>query len=221
MKSFLALILLFSGLAASAQVTTFTIDNSVGETPLAKVLDTIYQRDQSTRNAYLDARKRNERPALIDSLEQIMRRADKENLAKVNEIIGEHGWLGPQKVGMNASQGLFLVIQHADLQTQERYLPMIRQAEKNGETLSSNLAILEDRVAMRNGRKQIYGSQGFTDPLTGKKYIYPLTDPDNLDKRRKSMGMPPMAEYVKGWDLEAYKKDLPHIEQIVKTQNIK
>ncbi len=36
-------------------------------------------------------------------------------------------------------------LQHADLPTQEKYLPMIRQAEKDGKTLSSNLALLEDR----------------------------------------------------------------------------
>jgi hypothetical protein len=51
-----------------------------------------------------------------------------------------------------------MVIQHADLPMQERYLPMIRKAERDGEILSSNLAIMEDRIAMRHGEKQIYGS---------------------------------------------------------------
>lgn len=44
---------------------------------------------------------------------------------------------------------------------------------------------------------------------------------DNLDKRRKSMGLPPMSTYVANWNLDEYKNKLPEIENIVKQQNIK
>ena len=41
-------------------------------------------------------------------------------------------------------------------------------------------------------------------------------DPDNVDKRRAEVGLPPIAEYIKNWDmkwdLEQYKKDLLSIE---------
>ena len=146
------------------------------------------------------------------------RQTDAQNLIAVEAIIEQHGWLSPQQVGMNAAQGLFMVIQHADLKTQERFLPMIREAEKKGNILSSNLAILEDRINMRNGKKQLYGSQGITDVKTGKKFIYPIMDVDNLDQRRKDMGMPPMKDYMPGWDPEKYKRELPEIERNVKLQ---
>jgi hypothetical protein len=117
---------------------------------------------------------------------------------------------------------LFLVIQHADLATQEKYLPMIRLAEKDGKTLSSNLAILEDRVAMRRKQPQIYGSQVFSDTVTKKMYVYPMIDPDHLEDRRKSMGLQPMSEYMtnfnQAWDLETYKKELPFIQQVLQRQ---
>lgn len=159
---------------------------------------------------------------ILDSLTTIMHQHDKENLKTANAILAKYGWLGPQKVGMNASQALFLVIQHADLNTQLHYLPLIRRAEKNDEIESSNLAILEDRINMRQGRKQDYGSQGFTDKQTGKMYIYPVSNPDKLDYRRKSMGMLSMKEYEKSmnvdWDVDAYKKMLPELEKIVAQQ---
>jgi hypothetical protein len=44
----------------------------------------------------------------------------------------------------------------------------------------------------------------------------PLEDPDNVDKRRAAVGLEPLADYVKSWDIEwnveAYKKQLPAIE---------
>jgi len=218
---YLSVLISLSTLCSFGQVTSFNIDNSNLNLPLMHQLDSIYKLDQSTRNTYLAAKQRKEPDRIIDSLLKEMHKTDKENLLKVNAIIKRFGWLGPQKVGINGAQALFLVIQHADLKTQEYYLPIIRNAEKRGEILSSNLAILEDRICMRTGKKQIYGSQGFTDAQTEKKYIYPIRDIDNLDRRRNKMGMPPMQDYVKGWNLEEYRKDLPNIERIVKTQNIK
>jgi hypothetical protein len=210
-------ILLISGFKIQAQVNSFSIDSNKFSKPLMLTLDSLCQDDQAPRYRYLAAVKNKEGTSRIDSLRNIMRQQDAENLKKVNAIIGKYGWLGPQRVGMNASQALFLVIQHADLATQQRYLPMIRAAEKKGEILSSNLAILEDRINMREGKRQVYGSQTFSDK-TGKTYIYPITDPDHLDDRRKSMGLGAMQEYVKAfhieWNVDAYIKMIPEIEKI-------
>ncbi len=166
--------------------------------------------------------KRDGRPtAYLDSLQQVMTERDRANLQSVKQIIKEHGWVSPSLVGIQGAQGLFLVIQHADLQTQETYLPLILAAEEQGNILSSNVAILLDRVAMRQGKKQKYGSQGFRDKESGQAYIYPIEDLDNLEAHRKSMGLPPMKDYVSGWDIEKYKAELPEIEEIVRLQDIK
>ena len=67
------------------------------------------------------------------------------------------------------------------------------------------------------GRRQVYGSQIGINGLTGKHYVSPLDDPDHVDQRRASVGLPPMADYVKHWDIvwdvEAYKKLLPELEK--------
>jgi hypothetical protein len=112
---------------------------------------------------------------------------------------------------------LFLVIQHADQKTQEKYLPMMRAAVKNGKAQGSSLALLEDRVALGQGKRQIYGSQIGRDPDTQLYYVSPLEDPDNVDKRRAEVGLGTLAEYVNRWqikwDVEQYKKDLPKLEE--------
>lgn len=220
-KHVIASFLLLLSNISFAQVSSFNIDSSKLNKPLMIVLDTIYQSDQLVRIKYLQAKRDSKPAAIVDSLQEMMHKTDRQNLMRVNAILTKYGWLGPQKVGMTGSQALFLVIQHADLQTQQSYLPMIKTAEKEGEILSSNLAILEDRINMRTGKKQIYGSQGFTDKQTGKTYIYPIADIDHLDEHRKAMGMPPMKDYAKNWDAEEYKKQLPEIEKIAREQENK
>jgi len=203
-----------------SQVNSFTIDESKFKTELLPTLDTLYNEDQSNRLKYVELTTDKATQKAIDSIYAIVKQKDAANLIKVNKILSQYGWLGPQDVGRDRSQALFLVIQHADLKTQQKYLPMIRKAEKEGKTFSSNLAILQDRIAMREGKKQLYGSQAFKDKTTGIRYIYPMINPDKLDQRRKSMGLRPMKEDEMGWDVNDYKKKLPEIEKIIKEQNI-
>jgi hypothetical protein len=139
----------------------------------------------------------------------------------VSDILDKRGWLGEDVVGQQGNSALFLVIQHADLKTQQKYLPMMREAVKTGRANASSLALLEDRVALRQGKMQIYGSQVGTDNSTGLHYVFPMEDPDNVDKRRAEVGLEPLAEYVSEWDIvwnvEQYKKDLPKYIEMAKT----
>jgi hypothetical protein len=141
---------------------------------------------------------------------------DSVNLLEVKEILDNNGWLGEDIVGEKGSAALFLVIQHSNLATQEKYLPMLKEAVKLGKASGSRLALLEDRVALRQGKRQIYGSQISRDEETKLYYVSPLDDPDNVDKRRAEVGLQPIANYVIEWqikwDVEQYKKDLPKIE---------
>jgi len=185
--------------------------------PLQAKLLTIFDDDQNIRNQYIQAQKDYGRQSkIVDSLGEIMIVKDSINLIKVCEILDKYGWVGSDKVGGQANQTLFLVIQHSDLATQQKYLPMMREAVKNKNASGSSLALLEDRVALREGKQQIYGSQIGYDNETNKNYVLPLQDPDHVDERRASVGLSPLAEYVKRWDIiwdvEAYKKALPEIE---------
>ncbi len=133
---------------------------------------------------------------------------DAENLAKVRAFLDTHGWLGPDRVGTKGNRALFLVIQHADLDTQKRYLPLLREAVKNKCAFAHQLALLEDRVALAEGRRQRYGSQMITDMRDGRVLVAPLEDPSRLEELRRSMGLPPMSVYVRSfqidWSVEAY-----------------
>jgi len=189
--------------------------------PLVAQLDSIYTEDQQYRQQIDDIEKK----FGWDSKEmkahwKIINEKDSINLIKIKAILDTKGWLGADIIGEQGNSTLFLVIQHSDIATQEKYLPMMRAAVKNGKAQGSSLALLEDRVALRQGKKQIYGSQIGKDPQTQLYYVSPLDDPDNVDKRRTEVGLQPLAEYVSHWqikwDIEQYKRDLPKLIELEK-----
>jgi len=138
---------------------------------------------------------------------------DSVDLGKVEHILDTYGWLGPQVVGTNGNIALFLVIQHSSLKVQEKYLPMMKPAVKRGNASVQNFALLEDKVKLREGHGQVYGSQMQRDTKTGNVEPLPIDDPDNLDKRRAEIGLQSMADFCRlyqlKWDLDRYKKGLP------------
>ena len=172
------------------------------ETPLVAMLDTIYQEDQRYRRQIGDIEEKYGRNS--DEMKahwKLIHTKDSINLIKVCKILDERGWLGPEVIGGQGNSTLFLVIQHSDLKTQEKYLPMMREAVKNKKASGGSLALLEDRVALGQGKRQIYGSQIGREKESGEYFVLPLEDPEKVDERRKEVGLGPIADYIKHWDM--------------------
>lgn len=186
-------------------------------------LDTIYHDDQDGRVISDSLQKLYgwQAKEIVDRWRDIEVK-DSVNQMKVCAIIDRYGWIGTNVIGQRGNTTLFLVIQHASLATQQKYLPLLRDAVKKGNASGSDLALMEDRIALRTGRKQIYGSQISAYEGENRYYVSPLEDPDNVDKRRTGVGLRPMSVYLSywnmKWDLEQYKKDLPMIEAKEKAQ---
>lgn len=184
---------------------------------LVAVLDTIYQDDQKHR-LQLDAAEEQHgwNSKEVQTLWRSIHDKDSVNVLKVQHILDTRGWLGADSIGVQGNATLFLVIQHAELAVQEQYLPMMRDAVRKGNAQASSLALLEDRVALRKGGKQIYGSQIGRDEETGQHFVFPLLDPENVDTRRAEVGLAPLQDYIARWgitwNVEEYKKQLPALE---------
>ena len=225
MKNIILLQTLCITLTVSAQMSDPVPVKTATNTQLKAELELIYDSDQDIRNQYRIAQKANgfDNPEVYN-LGLEINKTDSINTEKVIKILDAHGWVGKSIVGSKGSQALFLVIQHANLQTQNKYLPMMRDAAKNNEASLSSLALLEDRIALREGRHQIYGSQIAAHPVSNEMYVLPLHDPDNVDERRAKMKLGPLKEYVANWkivwDAESYKNQLPEYEKILKEKKI-
>jgi len=185
---------------------------------LVAILDTIYQDDQKYRKDLPDIEK--QYGGMSEEMKEqwkIINQKDSINLIKVKKILDERGWLGSDIIGVQGNVTLYLVIQHSNPETREKYLSLMREAVKNGNASPVNLAYLEDRTALGKGEKQIYGSQVMYLYETKEHFVQPLIDPENVDKRRAEVGLGTMQDYLFtnfgiNWDVEEYKKKLSEYE---------
>ncbi|MBK5284318.1 MAG: hypothetical protein JJE25_02860 [Bacteroidia bacterium] len=169
--------------------------------PLAQELDSILVEDQKYRMMSDSvAEKYGHESKEMQELWKTINEKDSINLIKVKEVLDKYGWLGADVAGQEGSEALFLVIQHSDLKTQEKYLPMIKEAVKNGKARGADLALLVDRIEMRNERPQIYGSQVVMQD--GKNVIYKIIDEVNVNKRRAEVGLQPLEDYARYFNID-------------------
>lgn len=131
------------------------------------------------------------------STAQEMWEVDAHNRAWMKEIVDHYGWPGRSLVGKDGSEAAWLLVQHADPDRafQKRCLVLLAGAVKKKDASPQDLAYLTDRVRVGDKAKQVYGTQ--FRQVNGKWEPLPIEDEANVDKRRKEVGLPPMAEYRK------------------------
>lgn len=137
------------------------------------------------------------RVRMNDNPKAYMPDIDTRNTDQLRKIVEEIGWPTFSKVGEAASGSAWLLVQHADndVAFQEKCLKLMKKAPKRGIQIQ-NIAYLEDRVRINQGRPQLYGTQF---ELIGDNDCQPknLEDSDNVEERRKSMGLNTLEEYKK------------------------
>jgi hypothetical protein len=128
-----------------------------------------------------------------------VRDVDRDNTERMKDILGRHGWPGKSLVGAGGAQAAWLLAQHADhdRRFQRRCLVLLREAVKKGEATGAQLAYLTDRLRVADKRRQVYGTQMVV--VAGKPQPAPIEDEANVDRRRKEVGLPPLAEYLRGF----------------------
>jgi hypothetical protein len=171
--------------------------------PLKEQLEKIYVRDQTLRQLYEHAEELFGRESEeMNYFWELMAEQDAKNEAEVIAIIDQNGWVGRNEVGGQANLALWLVIQHAPIEIQEKYLPLLIESVRNNQSSGNHLALLEDRINMRNGKPQIYGSQIVSNPETGEDMVYEVFEPEFVNARRASVGLGPIEEYIARWNIE-------------------
>ena len=125
-----------------------------------------------------------------------MTKIDHENREWLKEQIDEHGWPGKSKVGKEGAHNAWLLVQHADSDRkfQERCLKLMK-AEPKGEVAPVDIAYLTDRVLVARGEPQRYGTQCVME--NGKAVVRDVEDRENLNARRKELGLEPIEKYLK------------------------
>jgi hypothetical protein len=131
---------------------------------------------------------------LPDYLGREMMRVDASNLQRIEQIIEQYGYPGKTLVGEPTNVAAFYIVQHSPKIKQ--YIPLIEGAARRGELPFYEYAKMQDRLLMREGKEQIYGTQGRGFATKGadgrpgpmQMIIWPIKDPKNVNQRRKEAG---------------------------------
>jgi len=125
---------------------------------------------------------------------------DARNRNRLKEIFSEFGFPNRRLIGKDAMNGIFLIIQHSDgdKEWQKSQLKNIETAVKNGDMDGQSYAYLYDRIKINSGEKQFYGTQfSNVDPINKIVELADTEDVENLDSRRREIGMMPIGMYKK------------------------
>jgi hypothetical protein len=133
---------------------------------------------------------------------------DSANLVFIRDLVQRIGWPDSARFGGDASRAAFVLVQHADSDPdfQAQMLPVLDSVVKRGEASPADLAYLTDRVRVRQGMPQVYGTQYdvardsigsvIIGPDGRPQYLIPtVIEPATLDERRAAAGLKPWAEY--------------------------
>ena len=154
-------------------------------------LENIFERDQYDRLLWSQAVKNN--PSDTERNDWLARKAlmtDSLNLVLVDEILSQYGFPRKEQVGDFGNQAVWLVFQHADLDYQKRFLPQLEDAVSHGDIAPLYLALLLDRIDVREGRPQRYGTQ-----IDEKGNLAPLLDASRVNRWRQEVGLPPIEQF--------------------------
>ncbi|MES2760707.1 MAG: hypothetical protein V4677_00820, partial [Bacteroidota bacterium] len=168
--------------------TEYVDKNNKTNDSLMKALSIIDQ-DFTTHNTVLvDSINANLKNAIkYKNFKTELRYKDSISFEAISTIIDRYGYPS-DKIAGDVSGVPFYILGFAPVSIKEKYLNELILAADRGFIAWSSLAFYIDKIKVAKGEKQIYGTQGTYD----KDYnytMYPVTDPERLNDRRKKVGL--------------------------------
>ena len=168
------------------------------------MLCAIRDKDQSIRQKIMPMLASGNQDSIMAVVVQ-MNMIDKENQTFVFGLLDNQGW--PDGLSDKANSAIFLVIDHAEFAAQEKYYPVVKEKAEEGIIGKEDAATLQDRILMKKGEMQVYGTQTTRVVINGENinYLWPVKNPDQLDKLRKEVNLPLIAEYIAVFEKQGIK----------------
>ncbi|SIN66157.1 DUF6624 domain-containing protein [Algoriphagus halophilus] len=165
----------------------------------ASQLDEIYQKDQEVRKELMALlgkyQETGEGGIKLLLLSRKMERIDKGNQDYVLRLLEKCGW--NNKLPKSSHETIFLVLQHADAPVIEKYISWVKEKVELEILKPDDYATMLDRKLMNENKLQLYGTQTLALENSNTTYVWPVQNPDSLNLRRKSVGLPDMDTYFK------------------------
>ena len=112
---------------------------------------------------------------------------NKLNQSQLKKILNLHTWRELTNMGNHVTDVALKILQNSDLTFQLKMLRPIEILVKEEKMAGHALASLADSITILQGQKQIYGTQ--TECINGFLQFSPVADLQNVDKKRKEIGL--------------------------------
>jgi len=145
--------------------------------------------DLKLRNKLIENKK------LFEGYDEEMEKLHKQNAIILDEIINIIGYPTIDKVGKEASEAAWLIIQHSigSPDFMKRCAEQLQNAVKENQADPIHLAYLTDRIAVLEGNPQLYGTQ-FDWDEKGNLSPNLFDDLQMVNQRRQSIGLNSLEE---------------------------
>lgn len=156
---------------------------------IARKIIELKEADLQLRNRLIEERK------LGEGYNVEMESLHNKNAKTLDKIIDNIGYPTTEKVGKEACEAAWLVIQHSIGQPDfmKKCLLLLENAVAEKKANPVNLAYLADRIATFEGKMQLYGTQ-FDWDKNGELTPLPYDDLLKVNHRRKSFGLNSLEE---------------------------
>lgn len=132
---------------------------------------------------------------LFDGYNKEMEALHNRHAEILNNIIDKIGYPTVEKVGREANQAAWLVIQHSIGQPEfmKKCAVLLEKTVEENQADAKHLAYLTDRIAVFEGEAQLYGTQ-FDWDAGGEMNPNPFDDLEKVNFRRKTIGLNSLEE---------------------------
>ena len=121
---------------------------------------------------------------------------ERDNAARLSTLLAACGWPRSSVEGVEAAQRAWLVVQQRseDMSFQRQAVRQLELAALDGEASVMHLATAADRLAVREGQPQRYGTQlRQVGPCSWDYHL--LDDLARVEARRKRLGLPTLEDH--------------------------
>jgi len=158
-----------------------------------------------------DARVREELAAtgeLFDGYHPAMEKVHLNNVAELEKMIEEYGWLGKSLVGDDGADAAWLIVQHAISlpDFSRKCLKLIERAVAENEAEPRHAAYLHDRICSFENRPQRYGTQSDWNE-SGAMEVWKLEDESKVNEYRAAVGLKPLESLI--WENDETRENQP------------
>jgi len=159
---------------------------------LAETILALQAKDLTIRQELID------KGELFDGYHPEMEKVHLENATTLQNIMDQIGYPTIVKVGAEASEAAWLVIQHSISKPafMKNCLSHLELAAESEDAYLTQVAYLSDRIDFFEGRPQLYGTQFVWDEH-GQLSPHPYDDLDKVNARREKLNLPDLTEQTK------------------------